>query len=99
MLALIIVGLLLFLMLFERGLDYCVKRPEAAPGDEKYLRLLATLSDAQLHGQSRVEVLANGEKFYDAMLAAIRDARCSINLEAYIFAKGEISQRFIDALA
>ncbi len=97
--ALVIVVVLLFLLLFERGLAYCVKPPKAELGEEKFLRVLAALSDAQFFGQSRVEVLANGEKFYDAMLAAIRQAQCSINLEAYIFARGDVTQRFIDALS
>jgi cardiolipin synthase len=46
-----------------------------------------------------VEVLTNGEVFYEAELEAIRAARESVNIEAYIFQKGELTKRFVDALA
>ena len=47
----------------------------------------------------RVEVLTNGARFYPAMLAAIREARHSINVEAYIFQPGRIADQIVDALA
>ncbi|HJZ11038.1 MAG TPA: phospholipase D-like domain-containing protein, partial [Acidobacteriota bacterium] len=46
-----------------------------------------------------VEVLTNGEVFYEAQLEAIRNARSSINLEAYIFQRGKVTRRFVEALA
>jgi cardiolipin synthase len=93
-----VVAFLLFLILFERGLNYTVKAPGFALDSPEYLCLLGTLSDAQIHGHSRVEVLANGDHFYAAELEAIRGARRCINLEAYIFARGEVSERMIEAL-
>ncbi len=97
-LALLIVGFLLFLILFERGLDYHVRAPEAAVDSNQYLCLLAALSDAQIHRHNRVRVLTNGQQFYPAMLEAIRSATDTIDLEAYIFAEGEIARQLIDAL-
>jgi cardiolipin synthase len=59
---------------------------------------LATLADSSLHEATRIEVLTNGENFYEAQLAAIRQAKRSINLEAYIFQKGVVTRRFVDAM-
>src|SRR5213075_3198940 len=39
---------------------------------------------------NRVEILTNGDTFYPAMLQAIRGASETINMECYIFKKGEI---------
>jgi cardiolipin synthase len=46
-----------------------------------------------------VEVLTNGEAYYEAELEAIAKAEHSVNLEAYIFRKGEVTRRFLAALA
>ena len=48
---------------------------------------------------NRVELLENGDRFFPAMLGAIRGAKETINLETYIFWSGEIAGRFRDALA
>ena len=94
-----LLGFLLFLVLFEPGLRYEIHpRPVDLESDE-FLRLLGALCDTEIHGRSRFEVLSNGEAFYPAQLAAIAAARETINLEAYIFHKGEIASRFVDALA
>ena len=55
--------------------------------------------DAQPHCGNRIEVLTNGGCFYEAELLAIRNATSTINLEAYIFQRGEIADRFVAALA
>src|SRR3954462_7020631 len=97
-LCIVLVRFPLFLILFERGLNYRVTPPAPPIDSDDYLCLIAALSDAQLHRDSRVQVLTNGESFYAAQLDAIRNAKHCINLEAYIFAKGEISKQFVDAL-
>jgi cardiolipin synthase len=98
LIALVIVAFLVFLILFEPGLKYEVKAPSAPLDSDRYARLLGALTDAALRRQSTLKVLTNGEQFYEAELEAIRNARSTINLEAYIFYKGEISRRFLDAL-
>jgi cardiolipin synthase len=95
----VIVGVLLFLVLFEPGLEYNVKAPTHGLESEEFLCLLGALSDAQVHRDSQVEVLTNGETFYQAELAAIPGATRSINLEAYIFRKDKIGLQFVEALA
>ncbi len=98
--AISIQGLILFLALFGPDLPYRIKKAPDAPLQSKYfLDLLAVLTDAQVHRTNRIEVLTNGDCFYEAELAAIRSAQHTINLEAYIFHRGEIGKRFADALA
>lgn len=48
---------------------------------------------------NRLELLNNGDAFYPAMLDAIKSARCSITVEAYIYWAGRIGQEFAIALA
>jgi cardiolipin synthase len=92
-------ALLLFLALFEPTLRYRITEPPSDPLDsDRFLRILATLADSKIHRSTTVEVLTNGEVFYEAELEAIRRAQRSINLEAYIFQKGEVTRRFIEAM-
>lgn len=98
-LAIIAQGLLLFLALFEPSLRYKISRPPSHPIDsEQFVNVLATLADASLHRDTTIEVLTNGEVYYEAELNAIRKAKRSVNLEAYIFQKGEVTGRFLEAL-
>lgn len=97
--AIIAQGLLLYLALFEPGLPYKIATPPSAPLDSPdFLRMLEALTDAKVHRRSRFEVLTNGEVYYEAELEAIRAARHHVNLEAYIFKKGEVGRRFVEAL-
>jgi len=64
-----------------------------------FLLLLESLVDAKVNRTGNLEVLANGPSFYPAELDAIRAAKRSVNLEAYIFQKGEISSQYIQAMA
>lgn len=102
MLAILAIGFqsfLLFLALFEPSLRYKVsKAPSAALDTEEFDRILATLADSALHKSTSIEVLTNGEQFYEAELQAIAKAQRSVNLEAYIFQKGEVTRRFVEAL-
>ncbi|MFI4920982.1 MAG: phosphatidylserine/phosphatidylglycerophosphate/cardiolipin synthase family protein [Gammaproteobacteria bacterium] len=47
----------------------------------------------------RIRVYTEGDRLYAAMLAAIRSARHSVELESYIFADDEVGRRFIEALS
>ena len=95
-----LLALSIILALFEPAPEYRIAEPAACPLDSPdFSRMLAVLSDAQEHPDTSVQVLANGERFYEAELEAIRAAATShICLEAYIFQKGEIASRFINAL-
>src|SRR2546425_4507479 len=92
--------LMLYFALFERGLPYRVGRPPADPLDAEPFRLtLSALAGSSLHAGNQVQVLANGEVFYEAEPQAIREARDSVHLEAYIFQRGEVTRRFLQAMA
>ena len=58
----------------------------------------AVIDPAFVEG-NRVKTLSNGREIFPAMLAAIREARQTINFETYVFEKGEIPRVFADALA
>lgn len=47
---------------------------------------------------ARIRVYTEGDRLYAAMLAAIRSAKTSVELESYIFADDEIGRRFSAAL-
>jgi cardiolipin synthase A/B len=97
--AIIIQSFMLFLALFEPGLDYRISTQQTEPlASDEFLCILEAISDAKVNHHNRVEVLTNGEVYYEAELAAIRAAESSVNLEAYIFQKGEVTGRFIEAL-
>lgn len=92
-------GLLLFLAFFGPDLPYKVKnRPDTDLSSHSFLLLLAVLTDAQVHRRNSIEVLTNGNCFYEAELQAIHAAERTINLEAYIFHPGKIGDRFVEAL-
>jgi cardiolipin synthase len=98
--AIAIQAFLLFLALFEPTLRYRIAHPPSDPIDsDRFIHVLAALADSAIYRNTTVEVLTNGEVFYEAELEAIRSARRSINLEAYIFYKGEVTRRFVEALA
>ncbi len=88
---------LLVMAFFEPSLRYGIDRIEAPALDsERFLQTLEALTDAQINHRSSVAVLTNGEQFYEAELEAIQSQ--SINLEAYIFQRGEVASRFLEAL-
>jgi cardiolipin synthase len=96
--AIVITGTLLLLVLFEPGLRYDVQETGHDLKSPEFLCLLGALCDAQVHGDSRIEVLTNADQFYPAELAAIRAAQHSINLEAFIFRSDETGRQFAEAL-
>jgi cardiolipin synthase A/B len=99
LMAIALLGFLLFLALFEPGLAYKISAPETEPLEsDDFLCVLEAITDSKIHRHGRVEVLTNGEVFYEAELEAIRAAKESVNIEAYIFQKGELTQKFVEAL-
>src|ERR1700749_2619412 len=57
------------------------------------------MGDAKVNRTGALEVLKNGPAFYNAELDAIRNARRSVNLEAYIFQKSAIGTQYLEAMA
>ena len=83
--------------LFTPRIDYHLTGPLA--DEAQLLRVLQEECQARLHAGNCATVLTNGTQFYPAMLAAIREAHHSINVEAYIFEPGEIVDQVVAALA
>lgn len=93
-------ALMLFLALFEPPLPYRIARRAPVPLDsDQFRRLVGALASGQFHSRNTVEVLTNGDAFYEAEIQAMREAVHSINIEAYIFGKGECTRRVLDVLA
>jgi len=91
--------LLLALALFEPGLRYKISESISVSLDSQdFLRMLGALTNSTVHSNNRIDVLTNGEVFYEAELEAIRNARRNVNIEAYIFQKGRVAESFIDVL-
>jgi cardiolipin synthase len=100
LIALVIQTGMLFLALFAPGLPYRIsKAPAEDLHSPHFIQTLEALTQSPERDAGKTEVFTNGENFYAAQLAAIRQAKKSINLEAYIVAKGEITKQLADALA
>ena len=67
--------------------------------DVAFLQTMHALTGAPLATGNKVEVLRNGVQFFPSMIAAIRGARKTINLEFYIYWDGEVGRMFAEALA
>ena len=98
-LALFLVAVWFSLDLFEPGLDYHINTLLPPVDENQFLPLLSYLVDATPQEIENFKVLKNGEAFYAAELSAIRQARNSIHLEAFIFHDTAIGREFRDALA
>jgi cardiolipin synthase len=66
--------------------------------DPRFTRTMTHLLGAPVVPGNRVTALLNGDESFPAMLEAIRSARRSITLEAYIFWPGAIGTVFVEAL-
>src|SRR5215468_302969 len=64
----------------------------------QFRRAVGNLLGPQIERGNRVDTLVNGDQIFPAMLQAIRGARRSIDLESYIYWKGEIGEQFTQAL-
>ncbi|HVY07511.1 MAG TPA: phospholipase D-like domain-containing protein [Burkholderiales bacterium] len=72
---------------------------ELATAMRPLARLVGTITGAPLTPGNTVELLANGDAAYPAMLAAIDGAQRSVALATYIFNRGVIADRFVEALS
>ena len=68
-------------------------------GDIAFLQTMHALTGAPMSPGNQVELLRNGVRIFPSMLAAIRGAKKTINLEFYIYWDGTIGRQFAEALA
>jgi cardiolipin synthase len=67
--------------------------------DLAFQQTMHALTGSPLLQGNSVEILRNGVQIFPSMLAAIRAAQKTINLEFYIYWDGEIARQFAEALA
>src|SRR5438067_10030943 len=67
--------------------------------DLAFTQTMHALTGAPMSEGNRVDVLRNGVQIFPSMLAAIRAAKRTINLEFYIYWDGEVGRQFAEALA
>lgn len=84
--------------LFAPRIDYQL-RTRLACSSREFLYALQTTCQATLHRNNRFEILTNASQFYPAMLAAIRGAQRTVNMECYIFRPDETGRQFMDAVS
>ncbi len=93
------VMLVVFVGLFGPGPRYHINAASSEENtSDEFLHTLECLTDSRVHRDTVLTVLTNGDHFYEDELRAIASARKSVNLEAYIFQRGEIAARYLDAL-
>ena len=90
---------LILVGLFAPGLKYSlVVPPEVAVDEQAFLNELEPLVSSKITRNNQIEVIENGEKFYSAELEAMRQASHSIDVEAYIFHKGQVTDEVLGVL-
>jgi cardiolipin synthase A/B len=80
---------------------YAISDYDEIPSNDTdpFLLQLASLADSAINRTGRLDVFTDGPAFYPAILDAFRSAQRNINLEAYVFQKGEIARRYVEVLA
>src|SRR5438270_4372037 len=96
--AIAIVAALILLLLFEPGLPYRVS-PARQPLDSRgFVNYLSAIVNARLFAAGELEVLNTGAAIYAAELEAVRAAKKSIHLEAYLFLRGRAGDEALRVL-
>jgi cardiolipin synthase len=93
----VFVSWLILAMLFTPHVPYHIEADVDA-SSEHFIRVIEATCQTHLQEGNRVQILTNADTFYPAMLTAIREARETINMECYIFKKGEVGDKFLEAL-
>lgn len=85
--------------LFAPGLKYkLAPPPRAAVDSPEFLNELEPLVNSKITRNNQLEVIENGDHFYEAELDAMRRAQHSVNIEAYIFHKGKTTDQVLQVL-
>ncbi|PYX04196.1 MAG: cardiolipin synthase B [Acidobacteria bacterium] len=86
--------------LFSHGPRYSLVASTHGPVEsEAFLKQIEPLVNSKVTTNNQIEVFPNGENFYEAELASLRQAQRSINIEAYIFHRGQVTRRLLEVLA
>lgn len=90
--------LILNLSLGDQTVDRRVESLYAVD-DPQFLRTMSALLGPPLVAGNQAQALVNGDEIFPAMLAAIRGARRTVDLETYIYWSGEVGRMFAQALS
>ncbi len=82
----------------DPGLAFAVDHRMAVDSDAFLDSMVGSTGVPLLTGNA-IDILNNGDEFYPSMLEAVRGARRSITIEAYIYWKGDIGLEFAQAIA
>jgi len=63
-----------------------------------FLKILATFLNCPISHGSRIQILNNGDEFLESLLNDFKQAKHSINLMAYVWEDGDMSDRLLSAL-
>src|SRR4051812_6636223 len=96
--AVVIVAAWILIFLFRPAQRYKVVAPAAALESQEYWRMLESITDTRIQYNNKITVLPNGENFYKAQLEEIAKAQQSVNIEAYIFQRGDVTKDLMAAL-
>ena len=97
-LTLVVVLIAVNFMTGEKKIEHRLTRTHSVDSPQFALELGVLLGPPLVEG-NRVTALFNGDEIFPPMLAAIRDAKQTINFESYIYWSGDIGKQFADALA
>ena len=85
-------------LLFAPHIPYTLDAPIDLSSDH-FIRMIEAACQGAYKRGNTIDVMTNGPAFYPAMLDAIRGARETVNMEVYMFKRGEVADRFVEALA
>jgi cardiolipin synthase len=68
-------------------------------GSGEFERTIGSLLGPPLVGGNAVKTLVNGDQIFPPMLESIRGAKRTIDFETYVYWRGDIGQKFTDALS
>ncbi len=96
-LTLVVTFAVLNLLPLEKNLTRLPTHTYAVSNPQFRQQVAAVLGSAATQG-NQIHDLENGAQIFPAMLKAIRGAKSSIDLAAYIFWSGQVTRQFVDAL-
>src|SRR6266550_4572848 len=74
-------------LLFTPAVAYHVRK-QVDVSSAEFLRLVQSTCQTELYDGNQITIFRNGDRFYPAMIDAIRAATRSVDLECYIFEDG-----------
>jgi len=77
---------------------YELRGDELEVGSPDFLRAAEALTSAPISGGNDLEVLINGDRIFPVFLETIRGARRTVNLETYVYWRGDIARDVADCL-